>query len=244
MVPREIIYESEGERVRALLFLPECPRRGGVILAPGRTREITALQWLAQAVTEAGFVTLGITYRDREVQYHRTDVADVREAITYFQKELGEERIAAIGHSRGGAAVLNAAAEDHRIRSVIAMSAISDRARYVQGLRLYAPTRYELFVKAHGGTPEEIPEYYRETSALEKAGRIRIPVLLIHGDLDLLVPFEHSVWMHQALQQAGNPHARLEILSGVGHFFESTFTGYVFDKVCSLCVRWLGETLS
>ena len=242
----ELTYLSEGEQVRAFAVSP--PGGGeqvpAVVLAPGRDRNVRALAWLAEALADAGFFIFGITYRDRETRYHRSDIEDVRAAVSYLLTERGGRQIGVIGHSRGGSAVLGAAARDPRIGSVVALAPITDHVRYVRGLQQYAPTRFQAMTSVRGGTPEEVPDYYREISAVEHAGTITAPVLLVHGSLDLVVPMEHSQWMAEALRRAGNPRVRLEILTDVGHFFERTFEGYVFDQVSALCVHWLRETLS
>ncbi len=74
-----------------------------------------------------------------------------------------------------------------------------------------------------------IPEYvdamcadgrYAERSPLRVADRIRVPVLLVHGDADTPVPTEQSVAVHQALLAAGRP-SKLELLAGVRHHRDS-----------------------
>jgi dipeptidyl aminopeptidase/acylaminoacyl peptidase len=128
------------------------------------------------------------------------------------------------------------------VRSTVALSSPTDHVRYVRGLREYSPSRYAEMVKSHGRAPEEAAEYYREISAVTHAARIKAPVLLIHGTLDLIAPHDHSQWMSEALVKAGNPRAKLEPLRGAGHFFEQAFGGYRYDRVVELTTSWFAET--
>jgi dipeptidyl aminopeptidase/acylaminoacyl peptidase len=75
------------------------------------------------------------------------------------------------------------------------------------------------------------------------AERIKTPVLLVHGTLDLVAPHDHSQWMYEALVKAGHPRAKLELLRGAGHFFEVGFSGYRHDRVVELTTNWFAETL-
>ena len=49
--------------------------------------------------------------------------------------------------------------------------------------------------------------------------------------------------MHEALVKAGNSRAKLELLPGVGHFFEQAFRGYRYDRVVEVTTSWFTETL-
>lgn len=53
-------------------------------------------------------------------------------------------------------------------------------------------------------------------SAAENASRVSIPLLLIHGDRDTVVPYEQSQIMQRAMAQAGHP-VRLITLPGQDH---------------------------
>jgi len=48
-----------------------------------------------------------------------------------------------------------------------------------------------------------------------------VPVLLIHGDEDLTVPFGQSRHMHKQLERAGRP-TRLVEVKVTDHYFNST----------------------
>lgn len=254
-------YVSQGERVRALLFvsdehppflsepggsLNEGPlRRPAIVLAPGRDRDVRALEWLARPLAEAGFLVLGTHYRDTQTRVHQSDIEDVSAALSFLMnlESVDTSRLGLIGHSRGAIAVLNVAARQERVGTVVALAPVTDHVRYVRGMQQYSPSRYEAMIRMRGGTPDEVPDYYRAVSPIQWAANITAPVLLIHGTLDLVVPMEHSQWMKEALERAGHRSVRLELLPQVGHFFERKFNGYAFEDVVSLCLDWLKETL-
>jgi len=94
-----------------------------------------------------------------------------------------------------------------------------------------------------GGTPEELPERYATLRGLSYADRLRQPVLLIQGTLDMISPIEHTLWMERALRKAGNPKVQVEVIDRMGHFCELATQGYQFDRVAGLAIKWFGETL-
>lgn len=220
--------------------------RGAVVLSPPRLRAIEHLGWLTTALSQAGYAVLGHRYRDGKSRYQLRDVDDIRNAVTWVHSrvELQGLPIVAIGHSRGGNATLRAAALDKRIVASVAFGAPTDVSGYVRGLRDYAPSRYRLMVNGYGATPEEDPQYYESISPLHYAARLGTPVLLVHGADDLLSPQEHSERMYEALLAAGNHRARLEIVEGMGHFFEIGSERFGFDLVTRIVLNWLAETLS
>jgi dipeptidyl aminopeptidase/acylaminoacyl peptidase len=203
------------------------------------------MSWLAKPLLARGYTVLVQGYRGGALRYQIRDVADVRNAISWLQKNLHRERthIGLVGHSRGGSASLRAAALDRRAESTVALCAPVDIARYMNGLREHSPSRYEMLVKAYGGTPAENPEYYRAISPLHYAGQIATPVLLVHGSDDMVAPKENSEWMHAALTASGNTNARLELIAGAGHFFEHRFQAQQFELIVDLIDRWFTETL-
>jgi dipeptidyl aminopeptidase/acylaminoacyl peptidase len=240
----ELTYESDGQEVPARISIPSQPAPvPGVLLGAGRLREIDGLWFLARALSDRGMAVLATQYRGMDM---RTDDRDCAAGLDYLQgrSEVDPERIAMVGHSRGAMASLRMAAKDDRVRAVVALQAVTDLGGYVKATRHYAPLRYERLVQGLDGSPEEQPRMYEELSALNFADRVRVPVLLVAGTMDLHSPMEHSMWMHDALVAAGNRDVRLEVLDGVGHFFERMYSGYVHDTVSDLTVSWLARTLA
>jgi uncharacterized protein len=248
MIRTPVVIPSGGEIIQAVIYKPRVSAgpRPAVVVSPARLRNIESLEWLSRGLAEHGYVVVTQRFRDGAVRYQLRDVEDVSAAVTFLAglRDVEASRIGVVGHSRGGSASLRAAAIDARVQSTVALSPPVDIARYVRTLREYAPTRYELMVTGYGGTPDEDPEYYRAIAPLTYAGRIKTPVLLIHGLADMVAPPEHSQWMHDALRTSGNTRTRVELLPGLGHFFEEGGGGYRVDEVTELTVAWFEETLN
>ena len=215
-----------------------------LIVAPGGMQqgEILAYDWIASRLADAGYVALTITYRAKQADH------DPQDAVIGFdwlarQPDVAPQRCGIFGHSRGGLTALRAAAHDSRIRSAVSFAAPTDIPQYIGSVASYAPSRYQQAVEWMGGTPEEQPERYEMLRGLSYADRVRQPVLLIQGTLDMITPMDHALWMERALRDAGNQQVQVELIDRMGHFCELTSQGYQFDQVAGLAIKWFNETL-
>jgi dipeptidyl aminopeptidase/acylaminoacyl peptidase len=244
-VGEDTAYTSEGHPVPARLFRPtDGPEHAaGVLLCPGRLREIDGLEFLAQAVAAEGMVVLATAYRGMDM---RPDDQDCLDGLEHLSRLSGVDpaRLAIIGHSRGAMASLRVAARTERLSAVVALQPVADLSAYVLATRAYAPTRYEALCRGMGDTPEAVAEAYRPLSAIHYADAIRAPVLVVAGTQDLHSPIDESVRMRDALVAAGNPDVQLEVLDGVGHFFEKMYSGYQHTDVVARVLAWLTPRLA
>ncbi|KIJ53642.1 hypothetical protein M422DRAFT_109750, partial [Sphaerobolus stellatus SS14] len=62
---------------------------------------------------------------------------------------------------------------------------ISDLKRFTETTHKF---QLHYMFKLQGGTPEEIPEVYRERSPLYHADKIEVPLIMFQGDADMAVP--------------------------------------------------------
>ena len=242
--PLDVTYPSEGTEVPARIYGAESGiETAGVLLCPGRFRDIDGLAFLSRALAERGHVVLATTYRGMDFF---NDDADAVAGLDYLAglAEVDPARLAIVGHSRGGMVALRCAAKDRRVRSVVALAPPTEFSSYVKAMRYLSPQRHEGMIASMGGTEDAEPARYAEISALLYADRIKVPVLLVCGTQDLHAPLEHSQWMYEGLVDAGNAECRLEVLDGVGHFFEKMYAGYQFDRIVELSAGWLMQTLA
>jgi dipeptidyl aminopeptidase/acylaminoacyl peptidase len=238
----ETTYLSEGHVVPARLFRAATPG-AGVLLCPGRLREIDGLAFLADALTQHGVTVLATAYRGMDM---RPDDQDCLDGIAHLSALQGVDthRIAVVGHSRGAMAALRVAALSASVKAVVALQPVADLSAYALATRQYAPTRYQALARGMGDTPEQVAEAYRPLSAIHSADRIKVPVLLVAGTQDLHSPIDESITMRAALEAHGNTRTHLEVLDGVGHFFEHMYAGYVRERVASIVTDWLIPTLA
>ena len=238
-------YTSQGHTVPARLFRPADGgvRAPGVLLCPGRLREIDGLEFLAEALTARGIVVLATAYRGMDMRPDDQDCLDGLEHLTGLPG-VDAGRLAIVGHSRGAMASLRVAAKTDRLKAVVALQPVADLSAYVLATRAYAPTRYEALCRGMGETPEVVAEAYRPLSAIHYADRIGVPVLLLAGTQDLHSPIDESLRLRDALVAAGNADVQLEVLEGVGHFFEKMYSGYQHADVVSRVVEWLVPRLA
>ena len=242
--PLDLTYQSNGADVPARLYRTGSETKSaGVLLCPGRFRDIDGLAFLSLALAQCGHVVLATTYRGMDFF---SDDADTIAGLDYLAglAEVDPARLAIVGHSRGGMAALRCAAKDRRVRSVVALAPPTEFSSYVKAMKFLSPQRYEGMIASMGGTEDAEPSRYAEISALRYADQIKVPVLLVCGTQDLHAPLEHARWMYEALIDAGNADCRLEVLDGVGHFFEKMYAGYQFDRIAALTAEWLERTLA
>ncbi|MGH9249740.1 MAG: alpha/beta hydrolase family protein [Acidimicrobiales bacterium] len=241
----DVAYTADGAEVPARMYLPDhlSSPAPAVLLCAGRLREIEGLEFLAFACLRLGMAVLACPYRGMDM---RTDDVDCMAGLDFLgtQEDVDADRMLMVGHSRGAMASLRVAAQDERVRAVVALQPVTDFVRYVEATRDYAPIRYGHLIQSLGATPEEDRSRYEALSALPRAVDIKIPVLLVAGTMDLHSPADHSVWMHRALVTAGNADTHLEILDGVGHFFEHMYGGYVQEQITELVTAWLRSRIT
>lgn len=109
-----------------------------------------------------------------------------------------------LGHSAGGHLALWLAGQDVPVRAVVALAPATCLVE-VHRLGLGDGAVAALL----GGSPEQVPERYREAEPRPRPG---VPVTVIHGDADRVVPVALS------RRWAAAAGARLDALPGVGHF--------------------------
>jgi dipeptidyl aminopeptidase/acylaminoacyl peptidase len=244
-VSEDVTYSSEGHAVPARLFQPTGGVLDGavVLLCPGRLREIDGLEFLALALAGQGVTVLATAYRGMDM---RPDDQDCLDGIEYLAAlpNVDSTRVAIVGHSRGAMASLRVAAKTDRLSAVVALQPVADLSAYAEAARVYSPTRYAALSRGMGDTPEAVIDAYRPLSAIGYASRIKTPVLLVAGTQDLHSPIDESLRMRDALVAAGNTDVHLEVLEGVGHFFEKMYSGYQHADVLARVLAWLSPRLA
>jgi acetyl esterase/lipase len=195
------------------------------------TGSSTHMDVFARHFARAGCVSFSIDYRLVEASNEHSrwpaQLDDAQLAVRWVRARAADygvdaARVGAFGWSAGGqlAALLGAreardvaapwAGYSSRAACVVALAPDVDLAAYTQ-----PPAMHEV-VALLGGTPEEVPDRYRDASPLTWIDRRTAPFLVIHGDQDDVVPITQSRRLVTALRAAGVEVQYLE-LAGAGH---------------------------
>jgi acetyl esterase/lipase len=170
---------------------------------------------LARALAEAGYVTFNITYRlfgSDESNLWPSQLDDVQRAVRWLRANaatygVDPERVCALGHSSGGHLAALLGTRETRDNADPTLASYSSRVTCVVDLSgeadLTMPESAGYFTDVLGGTPEEVPDAYRDASPLFHVDEETVPFLILHGGDDEAVPIEQSRRMAEALQTDG-----------------------------------------
>jgi dipeptidyl aminopeptidase/acylaminoacyl peptidase len=164
---------------------------------------------LGEALLEAGYGQWG-----RKMQ---TDLSDGVRALA-AEGVIDPKRVCVVGASYGGYAALAGAALDPGVyRCAASYGGISDLRRFIDWegdhKGRYAFRYFSRFIGAHDARDPVLTDL----SPAAHIEQISIPVLLVHGKDDSVVPLEQSQIMADALRKAGKP-VELVIEPGEDHW--------------------------
>lgn len=180
-------------------------RRTGLVLIHGGywrpEYDRMHLRPMASALADAGWTTYLMEYR-REPGNPRAMTQDVLAAIEASVADRDQGGLILIGHSAGGHLALQAAADDRAmIDAVIALAPVAD---------LSAAIALDLDQGAAQSFLGEVPA--EEHCPIAQPSPL-VPVLVLHGDRDELVPIELSRTYART-----HPGSRLHEIPGGTHF--------------------------
>ncbi len=151
-----------------------------------------------------------------------------------------------MGHSRGGATVLGCAARHARgewggsntkIHSVVSIAGTATYTRMTDEMRTELERTGSVTKpcsRAPGGAVRMGPSWYEHHFAAGGAdfdadmADVRVPVLIVHGDADTSVPYEHAERTRALLRLGDCPRVRVERVPDADHNLNAG--GFGFDR--------------
>jgi dipeptidyl aminopeptidase/acylaminoacyl peptidase len=225
---------ADGTLVPGYLTLPpgleDAKGLPAIVLPHGgpSARDEWGFDWLAQFYASRGFAVLQPNFRgssgygDAWFQQNgfkswRTAIGDVLDAGRWLvaQGIADPAKLGIVGWSYGGYAALQSAVVDPSVfKAVVAIAPVTDLRALKDQYRNWSD--YSLVSDFVGDGP-----HVRAGSPIENADKIKVPVLLFHGELDRNVAIEQSRRMAERLQSAGIPH-ELVTWDGLDHYLEDS----------------------
>jgi dipeptidyl aminopeptidase/acylaminoacyl peptidase len=236
---RRISYAAaDGLEIPAYLTLPRGrePTRLPLIVLPHGgplARDTADFDWWSQAIADQGYAVLRPNYRGSNLdwdfvsagfgQWGRRMQTDLSDGVRYLAREgiADPARVCIVGASYGGYAALAGATLDASVyRCAVAVAGIADLPSFLTWLREQGPGRASdalRFIDRYLGVSSPADPALAGISPLSHIERLSVPVLLIHGRDDTVVPFRQSELMYEALRSA-HKQVQLVALTGEDHW--------------------------
>lgn len=224
---------GEGDQVHAFLATPDAAVFGQppyplVVEAHGGPTAASEDTWdpYTQAWVDHGFAVLLANYRGStgygkrwqdalEGDPGRPELIDLRAGRDHLVAEgiADAARVVLEGASWGGYLALQGLGTQPESWSLgVAIVPVAD---YVSAFADESPELQEFDASLFGGTPEELPELYRERSPITYVGQVRSPVLVVTGRNDTRCPLR-QVENYVAALRAHGKDVTLDVFSA-GH---------------------------
>ena len=230
----EVIYWSQGLRVKGLLARPKDPGnydgllylRGG-LQSIGMVRPARIAQFASQ-----GFVVFAPYYRgnrggEGKDEFAGADRFDAVYAVDILKRFIRHKHVHLFGFSRGGLMVLWTSILRDDIKSIVTWAGVSnamdtywERVDMRRGLK-----------RIVGGTPNKVPSNYDERTPLYELNQIDAPVLIIHGTEDQHVSIEHAYQLELSLKEQGKS-VKTWYSPGLKHHYPPLLNYKTVQKLC------------
>jgi dipeptidyl aminopeptidase/acylaminoacyl peptidase len=212
---------ADGRRINAYLTMPpgqEVKNLPLVVLPHGgpAAADSDDFDWWPQALASQGYAVLQPNFRGSNVnsglleagfgEWGRKMQTDLSDGVRDLAKQgvIDPKRVCIVGASYGGYAALAGVTLDPGVyRCAISVAGISDLRRF----RNWTSTNHSSLVQRYWdrfmGITDKKATTLEEISPIEHIGAINVPVLLVHGKDDTVVPYEQSEIMVNAMKKAG-----------------------------------------
>lgn len=219
---RRITYAAaDGLQIPAYLTLPpgRPPHNLPLVVLPHggpALRDTAEFDWWSQALADQGYAVLRPNYRGSDIDWQflkagfgewgRKMQTDLSDGVRFLIKEgiADSARVCIVGASYGGYAALAGVTLDPGVyRCAVSVAGLSDlalmmRSRGEGGVDARSTIRYwDRYWGVTGRTDPALDAI----SPIKHVNAVKVPVLLIHGRDDTVVPFEQSQLIFDALRR-------------------------------------------
>lgn len=209
------------------------------------TRGGTKQQAMVERFAPAGYNVLRFDFSyvgDSEGDYEDLtvtgEIADCLGALD-FMHEFGASECTLVGSSLGGLVALLAAAQlAHLVSRVAVIAAVADAGLFTDGLTDKDIAEWRSRGRRRVGSGFLKPTFLDDVLRIDapKAMRhVTMPVLVMHGDADDVVPFSHA----ELIRESVSGPCTVEKFPGVGHRFEEPGA---LERLLDVLGNWLAET--
>ncbi len=254
-----VIFRRDGQKIMGMLHIPHTLKREhkapAIVMFHGFTGNKTEAHRLfvhvARSLCDQGYVVLRFDFlgsgesdgefEDMTLPY---EVSDAEEAIRFLTKQrlVDTEKIGVLGLSMGGRVAAILALKDRRVKFAVlyspALGCLKDRwLQQIDAQRNLFESGKPIEVTAGWYLKKAFFDTIDNMVPLVFIDQVKIPILIIHGDHDSIVPVEESAKGYELVKKQ-NPKNEFHIVEGADHTFsQKIHTIEAIEKT----KRWLSN---
>ncbi len=250
--PETVAWESDGATVHGLLYRPVGvaappmlvdihggPTGQATVAWSARTHFFVTRGWAVLAPNHRGSTGYGRAYTQAMAEgWGVLDVDDTAAGIRAgaAQGWCDPARVAVLGGSSGGLTVLLLCARHgNLVRAGVSLYGVTDLEALAASTHRFESRYLDRIV----GLPGEVGARYRDRSPVAHASEIRVPVLVLQGDADKVVPPQQARLVVDAIRNAGGT-VEHHVYEGEGHGFQRPETiADVLDRTDAFLTKWV-----
>ncbi len=218
VVENAVSYQSGKLKINAIVFRPESNSKlPGLILNHGGTDGISeSTKARARDFARAGFAVFASAYRGEDgsqgkIEIAKGEVDDVLNGMNWFVKQayVDATRVTMLGSSHGALIGLLAAARTSKLRALVFAYGIADiYAWYAYLVNTHQLGEDALTLATYGKGPSDKPENFLERYGLRVVPElpVSLPVLILQGARDTVVPPDQAERLARVLDAQGQPY--------------------------------------
>jgi len=257
---KPVTFTNNGEQIIGILHVPDRLKKGekapAIAMFHGFTGNKSEAHRLfvhvARAICNAGFIVLRFDFRgsgDSDGEFEDMtvpgEVSDSARALDFLSSLdiVDQKKIGVIGLSVGGRVAAILASKDRRVKFVILYSAALTplKEKFLEDLEKESLKKLERGEAVHIGRGWYLKKAFFETVdspvPLEVLDKIKVPILIIHGDSDTVVPLDGARKGYEIVRSLNNKN-ELYIVKGGDHVFtRKEHTQEVIEKT----LDWLNS---
>ena len=194
-------------------------------------RDEPGFDWWAQAMASRGYAVLQVNFRGSGGfgwkflssgfgQWGRKMQTDLSDGVRYLAKEgiVDPKRVCIVGASYGGYAAMAGPTLDPGVyRCAASYAGVSDLASFTPWVKEQNGVGSQRYLIRFLGAESTRDPSLSQMSPAKNVDKVTVPILLIHGKDDTVVPLAQSQTMAAALRKAGKP-VELLVLDSTDHW--------------------------
>lgn len=234
---QEVTYHSDDYYVKGWLAVPKKGASEAIVYLRGGINQIGKVRQARIAqIASQGFAVFAPHYRgsfggEGKDEFVGEDRQDAYAAVDIL-KSLGYERIHLFAFSRGGIMALWAAIKRPDVTSIVTWGGVSS-------IYLTYKERVDMrrmMKRIYGGSPNTAAAAFDSRDALQHLDAVHCPVLIIHGEQDENVGFEHATLLEEGLRERGK-RVETRYLKDHHHFVSDPLN----RKILREALEWMRE---